>query len=56
MHIVAEIIGFIFLLCLGAAAIAFGLLLFGFLGFMNTHNPLFIIPFALGLLIATAGD
>ena len=56
MYIIWELIGLFVLGMLSIALVAAALLLFGFLGFYNTHDPIFAIPFVLGLLFASALD
>ena len=56
MHILWELIGLFVLGIFSIMILAFVLLMVGFFGFYETHNILFGIPFALGLMLASAVD
>jgi hypothetical protein len=56
MHIIFEIIGFIFLAVVSIALLGAVLLVFGVVGLYQTHDPIFLVPTVLGLLFASALD
>ena len=56
MYILWEIIGLFVLGIFSILILAFGLLMIGFFGYTETHNLLFAIPFALGLMLLSAVD
>lgn len=56
MHLLWEVIGLFVLGMFSIALVAMGLLLIGFFGLYETHNPLFAIPLVLGFMFASALD
>lgn len=56
MHLLFELIGFVFLFFLGLALIGFVLVAFGAVAFIQTHNPLYLISVLLGFMVISAMD
>jgi|LakMenE01Jun11ns_1017448.scaffolds.fasta_scaffold8764261_1 hypothetical protein len=56
MHILFELLGLFVLGIFSIVLVALALLLIGFFGYTETHNPLFAIPFVLGLMFLSALD
>ena len=56
MNILFEILGFVVLAAISIALVGMGLMIFAAVGYTQTHNPLFAIPFLLGFMFLTALD
>ena len=56
MNILFELLGFVLLAAVSIALVGMGLMIFAAVGYTQTHDPLFAIPFLLGLMFLAALD